>query len=108
VSGKLFLESINSIFIHYLNEIRESEEFAGSKAVLLMSNRLPRMGDAVIAVLTRERVTIIRFTNHTIHIFQVHDIVLLFALEKYATDLSRLDEEQPAAAFIIKVSHDFK
>jgi hypothetical protein len=32
-SGMLFLESINSIFIPYLNELRESEEFARCEAI---------------------------------------------------------------------------
>jgi hypothetical protein len=73
-----------------------------------MDNRLPRIRDAVIAVLTLERVRVITFTNDTTHVFQILDIVLLFALEKHATDLSTLDEEHSAAAFIIKVSHDFK
>jgi hypothetical protein len=36
------------------------------------------------------------------------DVVLFGALKKHATDLSMLDEEQPAVAFIIKVDHDFK
>jgi hypothetical protein len=34
--------------------------------------------------------------------------VLFGALKKHSTRLSTLDEEQPAAAFIIKVYHDFK
>jgi hypothetical protein len=55
VSGKLFLEYINSIFIPYLNELRESEEFARCEAVLLMDNCSLHMGDRVIAVLTCER-----------------------------------------------------
>jgi hypothetical protein len=36
------------------------------------------------------------------------DVVLFGALKKHATGLSTLDEEQPAAAFIIKVYQDFK
>jgi hypothetical protein len=28
VNGKLFLDQINNIFVPYLNELRESEEFA--------------------------------------------------------------------------------
>jgi hypothetical protein len=65
VSGKFFLEYVNSILILYLNESRESEEFAGCEALLLMDNCSPHMGDAVIAILTRERVRVITFALHT-------------------------------------------
>jgi hypothetical protein len=36
------------------------------------------------------------------------DVVLFGALKKHAIGLSTLDEEQSAAAFIIKVDHNFK
>jgi hypothetical protein len=36
------------------------------------------------------------------------DVVLFGALEKHAIGFNTLDEEQSAAAFIIKVYHDFK
>jgi hypothetical protein len=65
VTGKIFLGSINSIFIHYLNELLELEKFARCEAVLLMDNCLPHIGDAVIAILTRERVRVITFAPHT-------------------------------------------
>jgi hypothetical protein len=92
----------------YLHELWQSEEFAGCEAVFLMDNCSPHMGDAVIAVLTREHVRVITFAPHTTHIFQVLDLVLVGALKKCATYLSTLDEEQPAAAFIIRVYHDFR
>jgi hypothetical protein len=65
VSGRLFLEYINSIFIPYLNELRELEEFTICEAILLMDNCSPHMGDAVIAVLTDKRVRVITFAPHT-------------------------------------------
>jgi hypothetical protein len=36
------------------------------------------------------------------------DVVLFGAMKKHATGLETLDEEQPAAAFLLKVYHDFK
>jgi hypothetical protein len=36
------------------------------------------------------------------------DVVLFDSLKMHAPNLSRLDEEQPAPAFIIKVDHIFK
>jgi hypothetical protein len=108
VNGKLFLDYTNSIFIPDLNELRQSEYFSEWEAVLLMDNCSPHMGDAVIAILTRAHVRVITFAPHTTHIFQVLDLVLFRALKKRSTRLSTLDEEQSAAAFIIKVYHDFK
>jgi hypothetical protein len=81
ISGKLFLDYINNIFVPYLNELRESEEFAQSEAVLLMDNCSLHMGDAVIAVLAREHVRVITFAPHTTHIFQVLDLVFFGALK---------------------------
>jgi hypothetical protein len=66
------------------------------------------MADPVIAVLTRKRVKVIIFTNHTTHIFQMLDVVLFGALKKNATGFRTLDEESIVTAFIIKVYHDFK
>jgi hypothetical protein len=65
------------------------------------------MGDAVITVLTRELVRVITFAPHTIHVFQMLDIVLFGALKKLVTGLSMFDPEQTAVAFTIKVYHDF-
>jgi hypothetical protein len=48
------------------------------------------------------------FASHTTHIFQMLDVTLFDALKKHATGLETLDEEQPAAAFLLKVYHDFK
>jgi hypothetical protein len=36
------------------------------------------------------------------------DVVLFGAMNKHATGLETLDEEQPPAAFLLKVYHDFK
>jgi hypothetical protein len=102
IDGKLFLDYINSIFIPCLNELRQSEGFAECEAVFLMDNCSPHMGDAMIAILTREHVRFITFALYTTHIFQAFDLVLFGALKKLSTCLSTLDEEQPAAAFIIR------
>jgi hypothetical protein len=90
VNGKLFLDYINSIFIHYLNELWQSEEFAECEAVLLMANFSPHMGDAMIAILTREHVRVITFAPHTTHIFQVLDLVLFGALKNIPLVSARL------------------
>jgi hypothetical protein len=56
VSRNLFLEYINTIFVPYLNELRESEEFEACEAVLLMDNCSPHVSDDFVAVLTNVRV----------------------------------------------------
>jgi hypothetical protein len=108
VNNTLSFEYINNIFILYLNKLRESEDFPRFQAVLLTDNCSPYMGDAVIAIVTRERVRVIIFASHTTHIFKMLDVMLFSALEKYATGLGTLEKQQPAAAFLLKVYHDFK
>jgi hypothetical protein len=108
VSRKFFLDYIKTIFVSYLTELRDSEELEGCEAVLLIDNYLLHIADDVIAVLTSVRVRLITFTPHTTHIFQMLDVVLFGVMKKHATGLETLDEEQPAAAFLFKVYHDFK
>jgi hypothetical protein len=108
VSRKFFPEYIKTIFVPYLNEPGDSEEFEACEAVLLMANCSSHISDGIAAVLTHARVRIITFAIHTTHIFQVLDVVLFGALKKHATGLKMFDEEQPAAAFLLKVYHDFK
>jgi hypothetical protein len=108
VNANFFFEYINDIFIPYLNELRESEQFHASEAVLLMDNCLPHISDEVIAVLTISHVRVITFAPHTTHIFQMLDVVLFGALKKLASDLEMWNKESDIAAFIIKLYHDFK
>jgi hypothetical protein len=58
-----------------------------------MDNCSPHVVDAVIAVLTGERVKIIAFASDTTHIFQILDVKPFYALQKHATGLSTFDEE---------------
>jgi hypothetical protein len=108
VNGKLFLEYINIIFISYLNKLWELEEFKACKAILLMDNCSPHMSHDIVAILTRVRMKIITIAIHTIYIFQMLDVILFGTLKKHATGLETLDEEQPAAAFLLTVYHEFK
>jgi hypothetical protein len=84
------------------------EEFKACKAILLMDNYLSHISHDVVVILTRVRVKIITVAIHTSHIFQMLDVVLFGTLKKYATDLETLDVEQPAAAFLLTVDHEFK
>jgi hypothetical protein len=94
VSGKLFLEYINAIFVAYLNELRDSKESEASEAVVVMDNYSPHISDDFVAILTSVRVRIITLAPHTTHVFRVLDVVLFCALKKHATGLEKLDEEQ--------------
>jgi hypothetical protein len=108
VSGKLFVEYINIIFISCLKDRRDSEELEPCKAVLVMDNSSLHISDDFVSVLTRVRVRVIIFASHMTHIFQMFDVILFSALKRHAIRLENLDEEQPAAAFLFKVYHDFK
>jgi hypothetical protein len=68
----------------------------------------PHISDDVVAVLTHARVRIITFAPHTTHIFQTLDVILFGTLKKHDNGLKMCDEEQPAAASLPKVYHDFK
>jgi hypothetical protein len=91
-----------------LNELRESEEFEAYEAVFLMDNRSPHVSDEVFAVLAIARVRITTFASRTTHLFQMLDVVLFGALKKHAKGLKMFDEEQLAAAFLLKVDRDLK
>jgi hypothetical protein len=108
VNGKLFFEYIKNIFVLYLNELRDSEEFEACEAVLLMDNYSLHISDDFVAVFTRVRVRVTIFVTHITYVFQMLDVVLFDALKKHATGLEMLDEEQSIAAFLLKVYHDFK
>jgi hypothetical protein len=75
---------------------------------VLMDNCSPHIAVGVIAVLTSVRVRVITFASHTTYIFQTLDVVLFGAMKKHATGLETLDEGLSAAAFLLKVYHDFK
>jgi hypothetical protein len=91
-----------------LNKLQESEEFQACEAGFLVDNCSLHMSDDTLAVVARARMTIITFAPYTTHIFQMLDVVLFDSLKKHATGFETLDEEQPAAAFLLKVYHDFK
>jgi hypothetical protein len=91
-----------------LNELRESAQFEASEAVLLMDDCSPHVSDDIVAVLTSVPVRIITFAPYTTQVFEILDVVLFGVLKKHPTGLNSLDEEQPAAAFFLKVYHDFK
>jgi hypothetical protein len=108
VNAILFLEYINSIFIHYLNELRDPEQFDICEDPLLMNNCSPYMSPDSIAVLTNARVRFITFASYMTHAFPVLDVVLSDALKKHAPGLKILNEESGTIAFILKLYHDFK
>jgi hypothetical protein len=68
VNSILFFEYVNNIFVIYLHELQEMEEFEIYEAVLLMDNCSSDMSDGFIAILTRERVRIVIFAPRMIHI----------------------------------------
>jgi heptaprenylglyceryl phosphate synthase len=73
-----------------------------------MAHCSSHISDNVVAVLTYARVRIIKFAFHITHIFQVLDVVLVGALKNPANGLKMFDQEQSAAACLLKVYHDFK
>jgi hypothetical protein len=56
VSRTLFFEYIKTIFLPYLNQLRDMWQFEGHEAVLLMDNCSSHISDEFVAVLTEARV----------------------------------------------------
>jgi hypothetical protein len=108
LGANVFLEYMNIIFVPCLTELRGTKEFETRRVVLFMNNCSSHTSDDIITIVTRKRVKMFTFAPHTTHIFQMLDVVLFWALKKYATGRTMLDEEQMTVAFIIKVYHDFK
>jgi hypothetical protein len=104
----LFFEYVNIIFLSCLTEPWGTEELETHGAVLLIDNCSSHMSHNAIAVLTRKTKEIIPFAPHTIHIFQMLNVVLFGALKKHATSLTMLKEGQTTPAFMIKVYDHFK
>jgi hypothetical protein len=66
------------------------------------------VSDDVVVIFTDERARIIIFTHDTTHIFQMLDVMVLGALKRHAISVGTFDEDQPAAALLLKVYADFK
>jgi hypothetical protein len=108
VSRKLFLKYIKTIFLPYLNELRDREQFECREAVLLMDNYSPHISDEIVAVLSEARVRIITFAPHTTQIFQVLDLVLSGALKTRLNGLrplKRSNQRSPSCLGSIATSN---
>jgi hypothetical protein len=66
------------------------------------------MRHAVIAVLTNERVRVMTDAIHVAHIFQVFNVVIFYPFKQTWYWSRQFEEEQPAAAFLLEVHHNFK
>jgi hypothetical protein len=69
MSSQLFAEYISTVLLPYVDELRSNEEFADQKVVLLMDNCFAHMQADTLQILADDRVKVLMFLPHTIHIF---------------------------------------
>jgi hypothetical protein len=106
-NAPIFLASIRTILLPYIDTLRGLAVLAQENAVLLMDDRVSDVSDDVIRILTDARLRVIIFAPHTTQVFQVLDLALFGVLKQCPRyDLS-LDETKATVKVITKVSHDF-
>jgi hypothetical protein len=82
INAEIFLDSIRTIFLPYIDMLRGLAVFAQEPAVLLMDNCWVHVSDDVIRIFTEASVGVITFAPHTTQIFQVLDLTLFGALKR--------------------------
>jgi hypothetical protein len=82
INAECFLESLRTIFLPNLNDLRAREQFADEDAVLLMDNCPSHVREEMFSLLRDRRVRIIILASHTTDIFQQLDICLFGVLKR--------------------------
>jgi hypothetical protein len=78
----IFLASIRTILLPYIDTFRGRAVLAQESAVLLMAHYSADVSDDVIHILTEARVRVITFPPPTTQVFQILDLTLFSVLER--------------------------
>jgi hypothetical protein len=108
LNAEIFLDYIQTVFLHDLAELPTLDEFAEEFGVLLMVNCSSHATDHVIARLTKTRVYVITVAPHTTQIFQILDMTLFGVLKRRTRYELPFRDVKATAKVIMKVSHCFK
>jgi hypothetical protein len=92
----------------YVDELRSNEKFADKEVVLLMDNCSIDIQAETVQTLAEDRVKVITFPPHTIHIFQCLDLSLFGNLRKKTNDKLPLESDEHPAGFIERIFHLMK
>jgi hypothetical protein len=103
----IFLDSIRTIGLTYIDIFRDRAVLAQEIAVLLMARCSADVSDDVIRILTEARVRVTAFAPHTTQVFQVLGLTILRVLKRCPRCELALDQYTAAVKVITKVYHDF-
>jgi hypothetical protein len=78
----IFLDSIRTILLPYIDTICGLAVFAQEIAVLLMDDCSDHVSDNVIHILTEARVRVITFAPHPMPVLQVLDLMIFGVLKR--------------------------
>jgi hypothetical protein len=105
INAGIFLASIRTILLPYIDIFRCRAVLAHEIAVLLMAHYSADVSDDVIHILTEARVCVITFAPHTTQIFQVLDLTLFGVLKRCPRYELPFDENNATAKVITNVYH---
>jgi hypothetical protein len=108
INAEIFLDSIRTVFLPNLAELRTLDEFAEETGVLLMDNYPSHVIDDIIGLLTEARVRVITFAPHTTQIFHILDVTLFGVLKRRLGHRLPFEDEKENVKFIMKVYRNFK
>jgi hypothetical protein len=113
INTESFLDSIRTVFLHNLAELRTLDGFTEETGVLLMDNcpshvMSCHVTDDIIGLLTEARVRVVTFAPHTTQIFHVLDVTLFGVLKRRLGYKLPFEDDKETVRFRMKVYHDFK
>jgi hypothetical protein len=103
----IFLASIKTILLPYIDTLRGRAVLAQEIAILLMAHCWGDVSDDVIRILTEARVRVITFAPHTTEVFQVLDVTLFGVLKRCPRYELPFDANNATVKVITMVYHDF-
>jgi hypothetical protein len=108
INTEIFQESVTTVFLPNLNEMRSLEQFADKEVVLLMDNYPSHVSEVTFKLLRDARVRVITWPSHTTQIFQQFDLSLFKVLKQKGQDKLPFDNEQETANFLFHIYRTFR
>jgi hypothetical protein len=107
LNAGIFLDSIKTIFLQYIDIFAVLEVFAEEVAALLMDNCAAHVSDDVIHIPTESKVRVMIVAPHPTQVFQVLDLTLFGVLKRCPRYELPFDDEDATVQSIMKVYLDF-
>jgi hypothetical protein len=103
----IFLDSIRTNFLAYIDTLRGLAVLGQEIAILLMHNCSTHVSDNVIRIVTEARVRVITFAPDATQVFQILDLILFGVPKPCPMYELPFDGDNATAKGITKVYHDF-